>query len=271
MSGLLINAEKISSPELSEKDFICQAWNYHGNKYLLVLNGSKEKQTLLVRDFFRAQELSVIKENRVITLEKGVLRDEFDPFTVHLYAESELPDALRKLPGKLFSRNPYHDAIERRLNFRSYEGSALWIWERETSQSQGSDAWLKKTFSLKQLPKAARIWVAADDSASLSLNGQGVGTHRSWSVLQEYDLLPFLRIGENDLTAAVADSGHLPCGFLADILITMPDGRKITILSDESWLGARTANGTYQPVKVIAPYGAGAWQKRVEMPEKLLK
>ena len=78
------------------------------------------------------------------------------------------------------------------------------------------------------------------------------------------DVLPLLKVGENILEVKVSDSGHLPCGFLAELHL---DG-KTELISDETWEGAPDPNGEYTKVKVLAPYGKGDWGNRVRLEVK---
>ena len=66
----------------------------------------------------------------------------------------------------------------------------------------------------------------------------------------------------NILTVRGEDSGCVPCGVLAEIIITGKDGKTQTLVSDGSW---KCPDG--RPVQIIAPFGKGAWGNRALVQE----
>ena len=90
---------------------------------------------------------------------------------------------------------------------------ARWIWGPEKIMSSipaaNSRFSFRKTISLPRKPVFGFIQVAADDSASIAINGSPVGDSgstsdiqeavRSQSILKTYDIRPFLRAGKNEI------------------------------------------------------------------------
>jgi len=90
---------------------------------------------------------------------------------------------------------------------------ARWIWGPEKIMSSipaaNSRFSFRKTISLPKKPVFGFIQVAADDSATIAINGSPVGDSGSTSNIQEaassqsvlktYDIRPFLRAGKNEI------------------------------------------------------------------------
>jgi hypothetical protein len=84
-----------------------------------------------------------------------------------------------------------------------------------------------------------------------------------------------MRRGSNLLSVSAQDAGCLPCGILAELKIETADGEIISILSDATWRATAketadwltpAAVRTWSPAEIVAPYGDGAWGRRVQLP-----
>ena len=232
-----------------------------GKKYYLAMNNTPQKVNAKMKIGFPDTEVPVLFENRKIRSRDGVITDEFLPFSCHWYSSAPLPPA-EALPRYTFAEDPF-DRLCRQRNSPQHEftSRAFWIWDRSSAQKQGNAAQLRKKFTVKKIPKQAKLLVAVDDFCKITLNGKFAGSHSAWNTVKTMDVLPLLKIGENMLEVKVSDSGHLPCGFLAELHL---DGKK-ELISDETWEGTPDPDGKYTKVKVLAPYGKGAWGTRVRL------
>ncbi len=136
--------------------------------------------------------------------------------------------------------------------------SADWKWIWRDSPAPGSAARLKKAFDLDGAVQSATLNVTCDNGAKVFLNGELVLTNPDWQRPTQADVTKGLRKGSNELLAEATNKGGV-AAFVASLTIKMTDGSERTVLTDASWLGATSGKEDWQPVKVIAAYGARPW------------
>lgn len=239
---------------------------YQNKNYFIVFNDTPKEQNFTF-DLKQGGEFAVLFENRNISAVNGKLTDRFIPFACHWYTMDELPET-PELPKYDFAEDPFDKLCRMRTTEqKKFVSSASWIWDRSTSRSQGSSAWLEKRFTLDKLPENGKLLAGSDDHCAIYINGRYVGSHSSWNAIKTFEITKFLKTGENVVLINVSDSGHLPCGFIAEIRLSAADGKVVKIVSDGSWLGSPRKEGKYQPVEILAPLGEGAWANKVYMAE----
>ena len=128
---------------------------------------------------------------------------------------------------------------------------ARWIWPDSPHWDiHNSYALFRKTFDLGQLPSRASLFITADQSYQLFLNGRFIcrgparGFQAHWPY-DEVDLRPHLRKGRNTLAVRAYNPGYsnfqyITQGF-AGLLVAAHWG-KIRINSDASWRCTRQAS-----------------------------
>lgn len=124
-----------------------------------------------------------------------------------------------------------------------FEGS-LWIWpESHNWDLYNGYALFRKELSLKKVPTRAPLFITADQSYQLYVNGRYVcrgparGFQESWPY-DEVDVRPFLQPGRNVLAVRAYNPGvsnfqYLAKGF-AGLLVAARWGR-VTVRSDKTW------------------------------------
>ncbi len=124
---------------------------------------------------------------------------------------------------------------------------AKWIWKKqENYQIYNQTIIARKTFNVRELQQA-NIKITADSQYRLFLNGKWVndGPCRAWPEhyqFDEFDITMYLRTGLNEIEIMARYWGtgtfHNICqqaGLLAEIELTMEDGNRKTIITDNSW------------------------------------
>jgi hypothetical protein len=117
------------------------------------------------------------------------------------------------------------------LNF----GAANWI---EPGESQAPIAYFRKEIYLPSLPQNAWLQIAGSDNFGLSINGRTVGNANSVKSYETgiFDIKRPLKAGTNVIAASVSRTSWPG---VAQLLvrgeITLPGGKVIPILSDETW------------------------------------
>ena len=135
---------------------------------------------------------------------------------------------------------------------------ADWKWIWRAAPSPGAAARLKKTFDLDVAVQSATLNVTCDNGAKVFLNGELVLTNPDWQQPAHADVTKHLRKGSNELLAEATNKGGV-AAFVASLTMKMADGSERSVLTDASWLGATSGKEDWQPVKVIAAYGARPW------------
>jgi hypothetical protein len=124
---------------------------------------------------------------------------------------------------------------------------ARWIWLPSQRTLPNTFVLFRREFHLDQAPRRARGWITADSRYRLTVNGQRV----QWGPapcdprqldVDPVDLAPYLRAGDNVIGVEVLFYGigegtwaaGKP-GLLFHAVLELDDGRRLTIVSDESW------------------------------------
>ena len=129
-----------------------------------------------------------------------------------------------------------------------------WIWADKVSDNQ--TVTLRRTFTLKTPPTQTRIWVAADDQATVYVNGQKLHTFGGWSNLKPVKVpASALRVGENLIDVHAVNSVG-PAGLLFRMELDTQDGQQL-VTSDASWKVQGDPGA--DPVRVIANGSEGTW------------
>ena len=131
-----------------------------------------------------------------------------------------------------------------------------WIWGEDADRPYT----LVKEFDGGS--RSASLIVAADNKATVTLNGRKVATSGSWQEPEEADVQAALNPGRNVLRAEVANEGG-PAGFALKLALVMPDGSTRHVISDGSWKAAEVEAGrpagASAAVKTLGPMGMEPW------------
>ncbi len=124
---------------------------------------------------------------------------------------------------------------------------AKWIWDKENLTEKNVWMCLNKKVTIDKLPKKLTAHISADSKYWLYINGETVvfegnvkrGPDKSGGYYDSVDIAPYLRKGENSVSALVwywddetsySYSGSGQGGFLFEAV-----GEGITLISDSSW------------------------------------
>ena len=110
-----------------------------------------------------------------------------------------------------------------------------WIWADKTSDNQ--QVCLRKDFTLESAPSKAMVYITADNTFKISVNGQSVGERGydksddlAWNRADHFDVAKLLHAGANCIAILGGNQGG-PAGVAARLEI---DG-KPAVLTDKSW------------------------------------
>ncbi|MGE0606118.1 MAG: DUF1549 domain-containing protein [Pirellulales bacterium] len=123
---------------------------------------------------------------------------------------------------------------------RPWDG-ANWVWDApgaatlplSVDQSQ-QPRYLRRTFELPGSPTSARLYVTADDSYRVLVNGQEVGGDKFWGTTEAYNVAGLLTSGSN-VVAVQATNNVGPAGVIVWLGVTTSDGTLLAIGTDDQW------------------------------------
>ena len=146
----------------------------------------------------------------------------------------------------------------------TFHPKTAWIWNAP-GENTGS-GYYRKTFTLGDLPKSARFRLTADDRYTLFVNGKPQGSGGQWSQADEYDVLPHLRAGENEIVVYAVNEGG-PSGWIGELHL---DGTR-AFGTDKTWLTAPSPKPgeTWTESVEISPYAGSLWATHQYGPPRL--
>lgn len=109
-----------------------------------------------------------------------------------------------------------------------------WIWDRQTFNKQTVHFWREFEIPKAVVVTNATVYVTADNSYRLLLDGREIGRGSDWRTITEYDVTSLLAPGEHIL-AVDAFNDRLAAGLMFGMEIQMPKHDPILIHSDDSW------------------------------------
>ena len=113
----------------------------------------------------------------------------------------------------------------------------MWIWSNEMAASPPNEKLtFRKRFTLPDAPVNAAVVFAADNVATIYVNGKRVGINEEWSRPVMELVASELKHGDNEivLVAANGDAGGVAAAKV-ELRAALPDGSTTTIATDDSW------------------------------------
>jgi hypothetical protein len=157
--------------------------------------------------------------------------------------------------------------------------TAKWIWsEAGAEQKAPAEAvYVRKTFTLKNLPQEASAAIACDNSFILWVNGKQVTSGKDYGQPNYVNLLPHLRSGENIIAMVAVNhtpdnkaprAGDVPRAADANpaglfFAARLRGGESMEIVSDASWRWSKTKTNGWEKLN----YDTEGWLPAVELGE----
>jgi putative heme-binding domain-containing protein len=140
-------------------------------------------------------------------------------------------------------------------------GNPLWIWNSNDGRPIQTDEtrYFRKTFRLASIPSKATLSAAADDDATLYINGKEAGKSAGYDQAARLDVTRLLVKGDN----VFAIKGHNVASDVAGVvaLLELKTGKQKSdfVVTDESWLSAKEEEAGWN----LAKFDDHAWAKVV--------
>lgn len=129
---------------------------------------------------------------------------------------------------------------------------ANWIWMKGKEDKPGICCF-RKTFSLTALSAPIYIYITADNSYELYVNGKFVGREGAWETVERYDITRLLKIGRNVIAVKCRNEDG-PAGLL--VQLEAGKKREVMVISDDSWMVGEEERG-WQTIE----FDDSHWQK----------
>ncbi|MBL7115925.1 MAG: family 78 glycoside hydrolase catalytic domain [Kiritimatiellae bacterium] len=140
-----------------------------------------------------------------------------------------------------------------------------WIWLASEKQLvvPGGTCLFRKTVSLpKDIKiKSGSLLITADNAFALRVNGKDVSRGSEWERLNYADAAKHLKPGDNVIEVDVTNDGGQPgpAALLFKMEIVSEEGKKITVLGDDSWEAKRSNAKEMGKSRVIGKFGCHPW------------
>ncbi len=280
ISGILTAVEKAPVTG-SDPAVRIYARKVDGKIYVIAANTS-DKPVQCTVSGLSAGKVTVINEDRSVDVKNGAFTDSFKAYGVHIYAEGALPaPSYGEIAAKSDYDNMENPVITHMREVRSripYRGNAGWLWTEANARRPYSKVWVCKEFVCGKAVKNAKLIISADDTYQVWINGEPADTDypksRTWNIADYIDVTALVKSGSNVISIYGEDGGIVPCGVIADLVITCADGSVEHIVTDGSWHASAKAVADWMAPAVftrwpkafvVTPYGSGPWGAGIMM------
>lgn len=120
---------------------------------------------------------------------------------------------------------------------------------------------------------SAELQITCDNLYSFTINGryggESDGNPDHWRLPRRFDVKDLLHAGHNTIAIEAGNTLAGPAGLLAKLVVTLVDGTRAVLVSDETWRATRADEPNWtQPdyndqgwplAMVVAPFGQGPW------------
>ena len=145
---------------------------------------------------------------------------------------------------------------------------AQWIWSDEgvaTLDAAPGKRCFRREFLLpaNAVIESAKIWLTADNSYQLSVNGTAIGNGENFTQVQQFDVGTALRAGTNTIQVVAGNGGDSanPAGLVAAVEVLLRDGQMFRWHTDRAWLAGMTASDATRPARELGDFGMPPWNK----------
>jgi len=198
----------------------------------------------------------------------------------------KLPGGRQVGQGRKFLESFGWERFEPQSKFVMWTGNSSpehwgnWIWFPEGDPKTDAPVaarFFRKTFEVPTTAEVehATLFISTDDKFEAWLNGRSLGSSADWHAPKRFEIRSLLKPGQNLLAVraenAPASVKSNPAGLIVSMEVSLKDGSKRNVVSDETWRASKTgpelwASRTYDDsawpqAQATARYGEGPWGK----------
>ena len=142
---------------------------------------------------------------------------------------------------------------------------AEWIWFNEgnpASSAPPATRQFRRTITLPtdRTLTSAKVRITADNSFTLTINGQQVATGNEWTQPVSADITSALQSGSNTISVSATNGGTEPgpAGLIARFDFTFATGEPLTVVTNNTW-EASTNGNQWSNALSLGAYGISPW------------
>ena len=142
-----------------------------------------------------------------------------------------------------------------------------WIWPTKTAKN-GEKVTMKTRFTLDADIKSAVLSLSCDNSAKVLINGIKAGESTDWKTpIAGGNVKAALQAGANEIVVEGTNEDGI-AAMVARLNVVFSSGKKQTVETDATWVGAAAGSAEFKPVVVIQKYGDGPWGRILDCAAK---
>ena len=108
-------------------------------------------------------------------------------------------------------------------------------WAVDRSSDQHQRLRFTRSIEVMEPPIKAMVSFSAVDVATVYVNNIQVGKSEEWATPVTFNLMPYLKLGENTIVADVECTSGSPISMLMECQIDLRSGDSVVLVSDSSW------------------------------------
>ncbi|TAE74754.1 MAG: hypothetical protein EAZ65_02740 [Verrucomicrobia bacterium] len=142
---------------------------------------------------------------------------------------------------------------------------AEWIWFNEGNPASNAPPATRQFRRTVTLPTdrtliSAKVRITADNSFTLTINGQPVASGTEWTQPVAANITSALQSGSNSISIGATNGGTEanPAGLIARFDFTFATGEPLTVATNNSW-EASTNGDSWSPALSLGAYGIAPW------------
>ncbi len=153
---------------------------------------------------------------------------------------------------------------------------AKWVWFNEGNPAASAPVgkrYFRQAFVLANVSgvESARVFMTADNSFELWVNGRKAGSGDNFHVASALDVKPMLKRGTNLVAVAAENGGEAPnpAGLVGTVVVRFQDGHTLVVPTDGSWQASQevgsgwprdaAVGGQWGAALELGPMGMGPW------------
>ncbi len=145
---------------------------------------------------------------------------------------------------------------------------AKWIWHSEGKPAASAPVgkrYFRRVVTLEANARveSARVFMTADNSFDLFVNGRQAGSGDNFHETSELDVAPYLQPGTNVLAVEAMNGSDAPnpAGIIGTLVVKFRDGRSLEVPTDKTWQTAPTGAGS----GITDASSSGDWGAAMEL------
>ena len=146
------------------------------------------------------------------------------------------------------------------------EAAPQWIWAEGNGGAVPEAVVFRREVEIGEGVKRAMLKVAADNAATVFINGKEVLQSRSWNEPSQANVAAHLKPGRNEVRIEASNEANSAAGLAVALTLTGEDKVKTVIESGDGWAVSVGGSAVFKPVVVLGAMGMAPWGNVFDAP-----